>query len=274
MGRCALIADGDAISVVTPYDAGFVAQFKMMVPASDRRWDGEKKRWIVTPRHGKTLQDLCMTYFSEIPLVPEFSSTKPVTKSQIMDVRYIGVIKERGGDDRSAFGFYNGGWNVVFPESVLRSWFDAPQYPDEAPSLYSVLGCKRDASEDEVKSAYRRMVMQWHPDKCREPNAQEQFMAIQHAYEVLMKNREKYDAGLALEASMRNTSNYVADAYKFSDGYRAPLRCGLIMCDGFEQLGIFNVTKIHAWEDLRDAQGRVLVVSWAKGADKFSEVWA
>jgi hypothetical protein len=41
-----------------------------------------------------------------------------------------------------------------------------------------------------------------------------------------------------------------------------------------EILGVFNVQKILAWEDIRDTNGRVLVVSWPKDADKFQEVWA
>jgi hypothetical protein len=97
-------------------------------------------------------------------------------------------------------------WNVVFPEQVLRMWFDAPQDPSEQPTLYSVLGIKRDATADELKAGHRRMVFQWHPDRCKEPNAQEQFMAVQHAYEVLSKSRDRYDAGLALEASLRDNT--------------------------------------------------------------------
>ena len=50
------------------------------------------------------------------------------------------------------------------------------------------------------------MVMQWHPDRCREPNAQDQFMAIQHAWDILKDDaqRERYNAGLALEMSLKN----------------------------------------------------------------------
>jgi hypothetical protein len=199
---------------------------------------------------------------------------QPTKKQQILDCRYIGMTKDRGNDERSAFGWSNGGWNVVFPETVLRAWFDAPAQPNEQPSLYSVLGVKRGATEDEIKSGYRRMAMQWHPDKCKEPNAQDQFITIQHAYDVLRDpiKHEKYDAGLALEASLRG--NTKVDVSRFADGYRAPLRCGLIMCEGLESMGLFTVSKIYAWQDITDQFGRVLVVSWPRGADHFSEVWA
>lgn len=276
MGKCELIADGNAIAVKSPYDAGFVNELKSRIQSTERRWKPEIKAWVVSPRHGKTAQELCEKYFNEIPLLPQIASVKPTIKQMILDVRYIGTTKDRGSDERTAFGYYKDGWNVVFPEDVLRRWFDAPQDPSEQPTLYSVLGIKRDATDDELKAGYRRMVFQWHPDRCKEPNAQEQFMAVQHAYEVLSKSRDRYDAGLALEASLRDntTQNYKDRMNPFASGYRSPLRCGLIMSEGVESMGLFTVSKIFAWEDVRDAHGRVLVVSWKQGDDKFSEVWA
>lgn len=273
MTKCTLTPDSGGIAIKCPYDPGFVADLKSAIPYTDRRWKAESKQWIVTPRHGATLQNLCNKYFNEMPLLPTGISLKPTITQKILDVRYIGATKDRGGDERSAYGYYKDGWSVVFPETVLRAWFDAPSQPDEQPNLYSVLAVGRNATEDELKTAYRRMVMQWHPDRCHEPNAHEQFLAVQHAYDILSKNRERYDAGLALEASLRNTPKN-GNRYSVSNGYRSPLRCGLIMCEGIEQMGIFNVSKIFAWQDITDARGRVLVVSWKSGDDHFSEVWA
>ncbi len=56
-------------------------------------------------------------------------------------------------------------------------------------------------------------------------------------------------------------------------GYRPPLRCGLLMVTGIEQLGRFIVDEIHAWEDIVDIQGRTLVTSWVMGADAPTEEW-
>ena len=276
MTKCKLTADSGAIVVQTPYDAAWLAEFKSLVPQADRRpkKDGKQFFWIVAPRHGKTVQDLCMKYFDECPLLPQIAATRPIVKQQIIDVRYIGATKDRGSDERTAYGWHKDGWNVVFPETVLKSWFDAPTYPDEAPTLYSVLGIKRDATEDEIKSGYRRMAKQWHTDVCKEPNAKEQFLAIQHAYEILSKNRERYDAGLALEMSLKGSQNLTNSYSVVVNGYRSPLRCGLIMCEGIESMGLFQVSKIFAWQDITDNQGRVLVVSWKLGADHFEEVWA
>jgi len=272
MTKCKLTPDSGAIAVTCPYDPDFVYELKRYIPATDRRFRPSDKAWLVTPQYGTTLQDICMRVFNELPLLPSVN-TKPTIKQQILDCRYIGTTKDRGSDERSAYGWINGGWNVVFSEAVLRAWFDASATPDEMPTLYSVLGVRRESTDDEIKSGYRRMVFQWHPDRCKEYNAQEQFLAIQHAYEVLNKSRERYNAGLAFEMSLKNAPKRDSQ-YSVSDGYRSPLRCGLIMCEGIESMGVFQVSKIFAWQDVTDSSGRVLVVSWKKGDDKFTEVWA
>jgi hypothetical protein len=273
MTKCTLSPDGGGIAIKTPYDPGFVADLKNAIPNTDRRYEPKTKRWIVTPAHGATLQNLCNKYFGELPLLPQIANVKPVIKQKILDVLYIGATKDRGTDERSAYGWYQDGWNVIFTETVLRAWFDAPAYPDEKQTLYSVLAVARNATTDEIKAGYKRMALQWHSDVCKEPNAHEQMLAINHAYDILSKNRERYDAGLALEASLKNNTPKSFDASRFT-GYRSPLRCGLIMCEGIESLGKFQVSKIFAWQDITDAHGRVLVVSWKAGADHFEEIWA
>lgn len=60
---------------------------------------------------------------------------------------------------------------------------------------YEVLGVKKDATDDELKRAYRKLAMQWHPDRCKEPDAKDKFSEISEAYEVLSDKdkRAKYD---------------------------------------------------------------------------------
>ena len=61
---------------------------------------------------------------------------------------------------------------------------------------YTVLGVPPDASEQEIKEAYRRLAKQYHPDVNRDPGAQTHFIEITGAYEVLVDptKRKDYDA--------------------------------------------------------------------------------
>jgi molecular chaperone DnaJ len=60
---------------------------------------------------------------------------------------------------------------------------------------YEILGVQRNASEDEIKKAFRRLARQYHPDVNKEKGAEERFKEIAEAYEVLgdAQKRQAYD---------------------------------------------------------------------------------
>ena len=61
--------------------------------------------------------------------------------------------------------------------------------------LYDVLGVSREASQDEIKRAFRRLAMEYHPDRNKSDGAEGRFKEIAGAYEVLSdpEKRSRYD---------------------------------------------------------------------------------
>lgn len=60
---------------------------------------------------------------------------------------------------------------------------------------YEVLGVQKGASTEEIKGAYRKLALQFHPDRNKDPSAEEKFKAISEAYAVLSdeEKRKRYD---------------------------------------------------------------------------------
>lgn len=266
-----LVAENGTLVYRTPYNPGLVSALKAMVPASDRKWDPSRKVWLVAPDHGPLLATITEQFLGEVLQVPTGASAAARPETRVLDVRYIGATKDRGDGSRTAFGLVAGEWAAIFPEEVLKEWFNVESRPGDEQTLYGVMGLKQSATPLEIKKAYRRLSLQWHPDRCHEPDAHEQFIKIKHAYDILAdpNTRARYNAGLALTsvAGDMRPRDYMTFAY------RSPLRCGLIMATGTEVLGRFVVSEIHAWEDIVDAAGRVLVTSWPLGAEAPLEEW-
>ncbi|XP_068700489.1 dnaJ homolog subfamily C member 16-like isoform X3 [Montipora foliosa] len=72
---------------------------------------------------------------------------------------------------------------IQFP-SCLES-LDADEDP------YKILGVPRSASNDDIKKAYKKMARNWHPDKNDDPEAQEMFIKINEAHEILSDKEKK-----------------------------------------------------------------------------------
>ena len=270
--RIVQMRDG-SIGYESSYDPGLVAALKSQIPYPDRRWDPAEKLWRIASKHVQTLQTLSTQYLGVEAEVQANLFAAPSQKlTKLVKLLYLGMAKDRGGDEPSSMGFADSDWSLIFSLSVLRGWFefDDQTKPTETLTLYSVLGAKRGASGAEIKSAYRKAARTWHPDLNPEPDAKEQFMRVQNAYEIVSNplSRRRYDAGLAFAATVDRPQTVVNSGL-----WRPPLRCGYLLLEGESVLGQLNVSKILKWDDITDSQGRVMVTYWTYGADMFEKRW-
>ena len=77
---------------------------------------------------------------------------------------------------------------------------------------YSILGVSRDASEDEIKRAYRKMAKKYPPDVNKDPGAEDKFIEIQNAYQQIMEYK-KHGGG---PQDFWSQSNYYQQGYSNS----------------------------------------------------------
>lgn len=89
---------------------------------------------------------------------------------------------------------------------------------------YEILSINRNASEDEIKKAYRKLALKYHPDKNKSPEAEEKFKLIAEAYEVLSdkKKREIYDR--EGEEGLKNGSRGFSSGSNFSYSFHVDPR--------------------------------------------------
>ncbi len=58
--------------------------------------------------------------------------------------------------------------------------------------FYEILGVPKGSSKEEIKAAYRKLALQFHPDRNKSPDAEEKFKEINEAYEVLSNDQKKH----------------------------------------------------------------------------------
>ncbi|MFA5049995.1 MAG: molecular chaperone DnaJ [Candidatus Micrarchaeia archaeon] len=84
---------------------------------------------------------------------------------------------------------------------------------------YEVLGVSKNASSEDIKKAYRKLAMQYHPDRNKESGAEEKFKEISQAYAVLSDSNKKvqYDQYGHSEFDQRYSQEDIFRGADFSD---------------------------------------------------------
>lgn len=113
--------------------------------------------------------------------------------------------------------------------------------------FYDVLGIAKSASGDEIKRAYRKLALEWHPDKNKTAGASEKFKEINEAYAVLSdtQKRATYDqfghsafapgaGGYGGQGPFGGTGRQGPFTYTYSSSGASPFAGGFDSIDPFE----------------------------------------
>ncbi len=104
----------------------------------------------------------------------------------------------------------------------------------EYKDYYKILGVERDATEAKIKSAYRKLARQYHPDVNKSPDAVNKFKDINEAYEVL-SDKEKKSRYDSLGANWQQGANFTPppgfEGFNFNQGG---------FSQGFSNMGDFS----------------------------------
>lgn len=126
---------------------------------------------------------------------------------------------------------------------------------------YSILGVDRTATEADIRRAYRRKALQWHPDKNAAPEAEAKFRAVSEAYQVLADSsrRHQYDGG--------DFPHFTQSMGDFS--FRDPREVFQDLWSVLEESGFLSGISVASWIDGPEMD---LVCRVAPGMDCFDGV--
>jgi len=118
---------------------------------------------------------------------------------------------------------------------------------------YEVLGVERNASQDEIKRAFRKLAFKYHPDRNKAPDAEERFKEISEAYAVLSdpEKRRQYDAFGFDGIRGRYTTEDIFNRTRFRDifsefGFNFDDLFSRIFSGGVGGFGGFNFQQVRA----------------------------
>lgn len=114
-------------------------------------------------------------------------------------------------------------------------------------NLYDELGIPKTATQDEIKKAYKKMAMKWHPDKNTDNSeATERFQRISHAYSILSdpKKRDYYDRFGKVDEDNFNFEEFMKDFnFNFGEMFMDPFFMSAAMMESRHGVKLMCIRK-------------------------------
>ncbi|GIY16306.1 dnaJ homolog subfamily B member 12 [Caerostris extrusa] len=112
-------------------------------------------------------------------------------------------------------------------DTFICDVFFSGEWIKKCKDFYEILGVPKDAGDSDIKKQYRKLALQFHPDKNKAPGATEAFKAIGNAFAVLSdpEKKKQYDAfGSSDNKSYRRTGCHRnASYYEYSRGFESDI---------------------------------------------------
>ena len=257
------------------YDQYVIAKLKVDIPSTDREYNPTTKAWTLDGKWRDYIVTLLTTAGFTImgDALHGVVGQRGIVRETIR-VNYMGNARKRPDGSVTASGMdERGEWKYLFIFDALSDWFDLPAVtssPLDAADLYGMFGIARDATGDEVKKAYRRLMRSWHPDVNSDPKAGEVFIALQDGYAVLSdaKRRGRYDVGLSLQPLMPPKAG--------SDIVWIPpdgSRCGYVDVEMETGLRTSVIRRIYGWDDIVNTRGQRMIAKWNSSRNEVEYSW-
>lgn len=156
--------------------------------------DGKKSQSTQTVNHdGQIPQSDGVNHESHYD-IPEFQS--PVNHDHQGDDNFVERIRELRAEINAKVRRIKGEEEPIFGSDLFSDlWFQPKK------DYYTILGVSRRATQAELKAAYRKLALKYHPDLNKDPYAKERFREISEAYAVLSGKEKPKDHDLWLKLS-------------------------------------------------------------------------
>ncbi|XP_020281210.1 dnaJ homolog subfamily B member 12-like [Pseudomyrmex gracilis] len=144
---------------------------------------------------------------------------------------------------------------------------------------YEILGVSKDATDSDIKKAYKKLALQLHPDKNKAPGAAEAFKAIGNAVAILTdaEKRKQYDMFGPEEERMQNAHNRQGHThYNYTRGFEADITAeelfNMFFGVGFPQQEFYMRRSGGRWMRQQDAQSQHAHSQQANGYTTFLQM--
>ncbi|XP_049863843.1 dnaJ homolog subfamily B member 12 isoform X2 [Schistocerca gregaria] len=183
-------------------------------------------------------------------LLQQINATPPNSHEQEEAPRKrknTGIKKEESKPSQQEGGDYN------------KEQMEAVKRVKKCKDYYEILGVSKDATDSEIKKAYKKLALLLHPDKNKCPGANEAFKAVGNAVAILTdpEKRKQYDLYGSEEERLQQSNRHSHREYNYTRGFEADITAdelfNMFFGTGFPSQNVY-MRRGGRWQRATEAQ--------------------